>query len=317
MSLFRRFKVQAYSFSLLRLAPLLKRLGFLSGPRFWLPARVKRRVIRVPLMGGLGLEVMPGLNVSNTASSPIRYSWKTEVIEKLCAFKRGAFIDVGVHLGETLADVQFAEPGTHYIGFEPHAECVHFVRVMIRFNGFTNCTIYPCALADTSGLRMLHRRSLTDSEATLRGDLHPDFIYETVPVPVFRFDDIRSLMGPGNVAFVKIDVEGAELEVIRGMRRLIAEERPIMLCEVLFTHVNASLGATRERNASLLALLKEEGYEVWQLLKTENTLGLQSARRIDEFESAFYGPMNADLCDYLFVPSECSRAAVETLLSGR
>ncbi|MDH8249875.1 FkbM family methyltransferase, partial [Klebsiella pneumoniae] len=49
----------------------------------------------------------------------------------------------------------------------------------------------------------------------------------------YRFDDIRAALQIGKIGLLKIDVEGAELPVLRGMEASIVKDRPWILCEVL------------------------------------------------------------------------------------
>jgi hypothetical protein len=46
-------------------------------------------------------------------------------------------------------------------------------------------------------------------------------------------DDYVALRGISRVDIIKIDVEGGELDVVRGSKRLLNESRPTIICEVL------------------------------------------------------------------------------------
>ena len=270
-------------------------------------------MFRLPLMAGMGIELLMDSASSTRAITPERYSWRTYIIERLAGRRQGLFVDVGVHLGETLLDLRFSHPEMPYLGFEPHSECVHYVRRLIHVNKFRNCSVVGCALSDQQGLLKFYRRALTDSEATLRRDLHPDYEYETIPVPCFSFDEIRPSLEVENVSFIKIDVEGAELGVLRGMRRTLHTDRPWIVCEVLFTFPSADLDTSRQRNNELLSILGEEQYGVWQLRKSENGRHVAGISQVVEFESAYWSPSNADLCDYLFLPFEHAAQVLSVL----
>jgi FkbM family methyltransferase len=64
-------------------------------------------------------------------------------------------------------------------------------------------------------------------------------------------DELMGVLGLPAVGFVKIDVEGHEVEVLEGMQKTIAADRPVMLIEVA------------DRNAGAVdAMVHEHGYEV-------------------------------------------------------
>ena len=51
-----------------------------------------------------------------------------------------------------------------------------------------------------------------------------------IRVPSVTLDDLVTYNRPPSI--IKCDVEGAEVEVMRGAQRLIREHRPTLLCEV-------------------------------------------------------------------------------------
>jgi hypothetical protein len=116
---------------------------------------------------------------------------------------------------------------------------------------------------------------------------------------------------------VKIDVEGAELETLTGMRMCLQECRPLVLCEVLFTDSKADLLTTKLRNDKLMQLLKDTRYKVQQLIKSADGVHIVMARKIQEFPAAYWTDENKELCDYLFVPEEKETYVLDTLLTER
>ena len=309
----KQLKARLYSFFAVRLFPVLQSMGFLAGPRFWLPGEFGNRMFRLPLMAGMGMELLRDSGSSPHARAAGRHCWRTGVIEALASRRPGIFVDVGVHLGETLLDLRFANPDMGYLGFEPHNECVHYVRTLIRMNRFRNCSVVGCALSDRSGLSKFYRRGLTDTEATLRSHPNPDYEYEVILTPCVSFDEIRPSLEVEKVSFVKIDVEGSELEVLRGMRKTLRADRPWLVCEVLFTFPSADIETSRRRNAELLSILRQEQYGVWQLCKSEGSREVTDIHPVEEFASAYWSPTNADLCDYLFLPLEHADEALSLL----
>jgi hypothetical protein len=152
-----------------------------------------------------------------------------------------------------------------------------------------------------------------DDCATLLSDLRPGTNYEISYVPCFPVDAILDSLQSGPVGFFKIDVEGAELAVVLGMRSCLATYRPILLCEVLATDSKAALSEASVRNARLMDCLNGLNYMVRQLIKSADGAKVIETKKIYEFPSEFYCDKNKDLCDYLFFPAEDESEVLDSL----
>ena len=53
------------------------------------------------------------------------------MLENLLKKKNGAYLDIGVNIGQTLMKLKSVNPKIEYIGFEPNATCVHYVNKLI------------------------------------------------------------------------------------------------------------------------------------------------------------------------------------------
>lgn len=243
-------------------------------------------------------------------------SWKTEVFERLVDTDDGVFIDVGANVGQTLVDVLVPHPMAHYIGFEPNVSCVFYLKELIQANSFNNCQIIPTGLADKTTCLSLYRTKdlIDDSGATIISDLRPDRSYDIDYISCFKFDELRPNLSIGNINFIKIDVEGAELESLTGMRKSLQECRPIILCEVLFTDSKADLAHHKVRNDQLMQFLRDLNYEVLQLFKSDDDTHVVDAKKIENFTSEYWTLENKYYCDYLFIPEEKGAYVLNTLL---
>jgi FkbM family methyltransferase len=129
------------------------------------------------------------------------------------------FIDVGAHIGSVLGEVARTSPG-QVIAFEAiPAKAVHLARK------FPGVVVHNCALLDREGETRFYvdnARSGYSSLSQRDGDV------TEIVVPVSRMD---TLITQDDVDVIKIDVEGAELGVLRGAEEVIVRCRPVVLFE--------------------------------------------------------------------------------------
>ena len=175
-------------------------------------------------------------------------------------------LDVGANEGQTLVDMMQAGFGhVQVLAFEPNPACAYYLQHLVRANGWSAVTVFPVALSDGQRCLTLDLRSDIDDMATLIPNLRPGAkVKRRQIVPCFSLDHLIESgavqVKPG--FFFKIDVEGAELDVLRGSQNALREARPLVLCEVLWAYCEERLEFMRARNANLMGLLRSHEYDV-------------------------------------------------------
>lgn len=142
--------------------------------------------------------------------------------------RRGAFIDVGANRGlHALFAAQYLAPAGQVVAFEPDPNAFRVLDAHMTMNGIRNCTYYHAGLSDREDTL-----SLAASEQSVLSSFRESAGGNSVDVPVHMLDnkvDPATLDGP---VLVKIDVEGFEHKVIRGMPRLLEYPDLVTFCEI-------------------------------------------------------------------------------------
>ena len=136
--------------------------------------------------------------------------------------------DVGANIGYiALVAARIVGPTGRVVAIEPDAQCAAAIRTNGSLNGLGQVEVIEAAAAGASGTaELVVVRDRLWSRLASVGDHHES--EQRVRVRAIALDDVE---GPPP-ALVKIDVEGAELDVLAGMRRLLREARPIVVCEM-------------------------------------------------------------------------------------
>lgn len=192
-----------------------------------------------------------------------------------------------------------------YVGFEPNSHCVSLISDVIAMRRRTDCVVVPVGLSDENTIRqlLLEKGSRLDSSASIDASLRPDREWDLQFVPCFRLDDIHSNVGIGKVGLIKIDVEGSELSVLRGMEVLLRRDRPWILCEVLHRDSKVSEEAHQQRMDSLTMWTAGMDYVVFNVKKSPDEHHVREMLPLREFPNKMWTWDNGAECDYMFVPS--------------
>ncbi len=232
-------------------------------------------------------------------------TWKTDVLRHFYRPQTGPFVDVGANAGQTLLDLMSTGLEFRYVGFEPNPLCAAYLNRLVSMNGLSqSCLIVPAGLHESDCVVPLYLGNSGDPGGTIDPELRPGRSLSTVCVSCYRFDNLPPALFNGGPGFVKIDVEGLEESVLRGMAVTLRKHRPLVLCEVLHADANADRDAHAQRNARIVDLLGELDYSLHHVIPTPDERQLVEIRKTGGFGHEVWGPENKHLCDYLFVPVE-------------
>ncbi|RYZ00236.1 MAG: FkbM family methyltransferase [Chitinophagaceae bacterium] len=213
-----------------------------------------------------------------------RYDRQTEaVIRKLCRPDSNC-IDVGTHRGEILdLMLRVAPAGTHF-GFEP---LPHFYGALReKYKGLKNVQVYPYALCAEEGTASFNWVVSNPAYSGLRKRRYDRPVEEDTRIEV-RTRRLDDLVLPGNlpVRLIKIDVEGGEMDVLRGAEGLLRRDHPVIIFE--FGIGGSDIyGTTPE---VLLSFLGPLGYSVSLMGRYLNG---EPAFTAAELDAQFYGQKN-------------------------
>ncbi|HEY0677509.1 MAG TPA: FkbM family methyltransferase [Chitinophagaceae bacterium] len=260
-------------------------------------------------------KLLPLLNLNSTiqvmgkgVDIPIRKSlgyshlhafepWMTQLMKKLQPLFPGHFVDIGVNLGQTLIKAKSVFGDFEYTGFEPNPYCVAYVEELIKANKWKNCNVIPVGIADKTEVLKLnfYYEATVDPSASIVPDFRANqkvdhFIY----IPVMNEAQLSEFLPSVKNCLTKIDVEGAELEVLRGLKNWISSSRPLVIIEILPVY-SADNEFRVNRQQQLESFLRDLNYTILRIGK-----GKLDLTHLDSIE--IHGDI--DKCDYVLCPAE-------------
>lgn len=160
--------------------------------------------------------------------------------------------DVGASIGAyALRLGRLTGAAGQVIAIEANPLCVHFLRLNLEASGLDHVQILPTALlAEEGETRFSINYGNANLGAAASSDLYAIKRGHEISVRSLGFDQLRAAYDLPPPDLVKIDVEGAEPQVVRGMESTLAEHRPLLVLEL------HGLGAS----AQTLEVLDRHGY---------------------------------------------------------
>lgn len=193
--------------------------------------------------------------------------------------------DVGANVGEmTLLFSRFVGAGGNVHAFEPGGEAFERLTTVCRAASLRNVRLNRLALAEEAGTVNLHVYEddyLGWSTRAVR-PLEDYGIHvkprATEEVPATTVDLYCEREGVARIDLLKIDVEGAELQVLVGARRMLNERR-VRCVTFEFGQTTFDMGNTPDEIESYL---KDAGYELRNIVEGDPVFpgreGVQTAR---------------------------------------
>jgi FkbM family methyltransferase len=175
-------------------------------------------------------------------------------------------LDVGANVGAHAVFLShLVRDDGRVLAFEPLAPNVDALRETIRRRSRTaNITVFQLALGNPGKTRQevvirAPGNDLTQASLQLQGAgswQRKQSVHE-YEVSLTSLDAEGEVQALPSIDFIKIDVEGGELDVLKGAARTISKHRPLIYCEV-YARWAASFGYSP---AELFEFLRTLGYE--------------------------------------------------------
>jgi FkbM family methyltransferase len=189
-----------------------------------------KRMILGTIFGRIGLSIRDSINLACTAyARPETVGTLANdvlagvLVTRLCRNDM-VFIDIGAHIGSVIAEVTYYTPSVRIVAFEAIPEKITYLR-----RKFPQVEFHACALGESEGEVTFFVNNRRSGYSSLGQPSSSDRPYVTeIRVPLKKLD--RAIFSDA-VDVIKIDVEGAELGVLRGGDHLVAESRPTIMFE--------------------------------------------------------------------------------------
>jgi FkbM family methyltransferase len=169
-------------------------------------------------------------------------------------------LDVGANAGHYARCVRHFAPDARIVAFEPHPRTFEALRNSVEGRGIA---VEQLALGDTAGQLELHDFAASDgsTQASLSRDSVGMYSEDIVShaVEVTTVDDWMARNGAEEIALLKIDTEGYDLNVLKGARRALGERR---IRTIQFEFIPANIG-TRVTMRDFYEILR--GYRISRL----------------------------------------------------
>jgi FkbM family methyltransferase len=161
-----------------------------------------------------------------------------EIIELFHPKEGDIVVDVGAHMGRyTITSSKYVGPRGKVIAVEAHPYNFKILQRNIGLNRLTNVSAMNCAVYSKKDKLKLY---LPDEDLgyTMHHSLMKNYLVtkynekieqKYIEVEAYTLDNLLQKSGMNQVNWIKIDVEGAEYEVLRGAREILSTNKRISI----------------------------------------------------------------------------------------
>jgi FkbM family methyltransferase len=178
-------------------------------------ARVSRDGVRYVLVDYESLYIISSLK------------FESEVIRHLRVGEGEVFVDVGAHIGKYALKIAKTVRNSLVVAVEPNPKNFEALRRGVELNGLGNVIALNVAAWHRKEKVKLFLRTSGGHSLKKERDMGLGYVI----VQAEPLDDVLERIGVRHVDWMKIDVEGAENEVLQGLRRTIERCRPKIIFE--------------------------------------------------------------------------------------
>jgi len=208
--------------------------------------------IRTLHRNGLKMQV----DISDYIGHYLYFGFKDEDIEKLYALcQEGSnVLDIGTNIGWVAHNLARISKSGSVLGFEPDPYNYDRCLENIKLNSLKNLHVYPVGLGAANTRVGMEIRTPSNLGGNRIAPAAGNATTRTVEIK--KLDDFEPAKALRQIHLIKIDVEGYELNVLRGAENTIAAHHPIFFIEL----DDNNLRDQGDSASSLVEFLASRGY---------------------------------------------------------
>ncbi|HLT74349.1 MAG TPA: FkbM family methyltransferase [Ohtaekwangia sp.] len=176
-----------------------------------------------------------------------------DALEQLC-LPGMVVLDVGTNLGYTALRLAKKVADGSVVGFEPDPQNFTLCQKNLAANNFRNLQVHNVGLGASRKTAIMETRVSFNRG----GNRINENVADGQRIEVHMLDEYFPSLGVPRVDLMKIDVEGYELQVLRGAERIISEYRPRLFVEV----DDSNLKDQGDSAELLIEFLRKLGYKI-------------------------------------------------------
>jgi FkbM family methyltransferase len=188
----------------------------------------------------------------------IRYDILTGQVLRRALHAQSSCVDVGAHKGEMLQLIRQNAPQGQHFAFEPIPQLYD----RLKRSEMEHVEVFPYALSNFEGATAFHlvKSDPAYSGIKRRTYAKADAEIELIEVQVRCMDEVLKSR-TAKIDLIKIDVEGGELDVMKGAHQILATDQPLLVFE-------CGKGASEFYNNTpemVFDFLSDASYEIYRL----------------------------------------------------
>ncbi|MBU1109733.1 MAG: FkbM family methyltransferase [Candidatus Riflebacteria bacterium] len=180
-------------------------------------------------------------------------------------------LDIGANIGHHSLFFSTFEKNVH--AFEPFEGVSRKLEEKIHVNNVKNITLHKIALGEKNETQTFYP---SDNNNTGTGSfVNTKTKAKPLIFQIFKGDEFLATRNIKNIGLIKIDVEGLEIDVIKGLKDTLTKERPI----VFFEWTQGNLSAENLSSNSLQNELFPQDYDFFAFIPSHPKFFLLSNRK--------------------------------------
>lgn len=137
-------------------------------------------------------------------------------------------LDIGANIGFSTLKFKEINNNLNILAFEPQASMYKLMVKNIRTNNIKNVKIYNFGLSNSNKKHNFHSSINYPGNGSIK-KLQPKLKTNKKIIKFIKGDSLIK----NKIDFIKIDTEGSELLVLKGLEKTITKYKPVIFCEIL------------------------------------------------------------------------------------